>query len=343
MTGRNRGAALPLLLLLLLALTALGNGTLLLARREMQVTWAYHHAVRAGEAAEAALRLGARSLRTASNQRSPGVAATVSSGESEDGLLYESEVRWLDSEFFLLEGTGGSRGWGGKRRRTWVGWSLDPVARLGAFQGESELGGALVVEGVNGVEVDRFLALPEGWPATACEEFHPVLDSLFRDEILPPIARLGGEPAEESGPGASIPPLGLLSGPLLFQASQTSTTASPFEGAGTSCPGGDGPVLDGTTGTRTLDQGTVCGLLAVEGDLRLDGSAVVQGLVLVGGDLILEGGALFEGMARIGGDIRLGPEAEMRLRACPALWALDGLPQLQTPQVPISGGTLNGY
>ncbi len=217
MKGRSEGMALPLLLLLLLALTALGQGTLLLARRELQTVWAFRHALRAGQAAEAALRVGPGVGEVGDMERIPWEGVPVGSGESEDGLVFRSVLRWLDQEFFLLEGTGSSRGWKGERRRARVGWSLFPKARLGALTAGGETGGGLSREGGGLLEAGGFFGAPEDWGTAICAGYRAVLDSLFPAGPPPSVGPLAAPDLGDSGAGASIPPLGLLSGSQLLE------------------------------------------------------------------------------------------------------------------------------
>ena len=329
MRSRPDGMALPLVLLLLLALTALGHGTLLLARRELSTVWAFRHAIRAGQAAEASLKTDALPEYLFLGQRVPWIGHSLGKAETGDGLKMEKVFRWLDQEFFLLEGTGGSRGWKGERRRALVGWSLDPEARLGAFSAAFEVGGG-PGQGSDVVATDvDLLGPPEAWPEDVWGECQVVLDSIFPGGPIPSTGPLVEQPHEDSGAGASIPPLGLLTGSRLLDLAWSggSGTHSPQD-LDRGCPM-QSPVLEGTGGSRILSGGRVCGLLVVEGDLILRGDARFQGLALVGGDLVLEDGAVLEGMARIRGGLLLKDKGTLISRACPVIWSLKGLPELQ--------------
>lgn len=344
MRDQRGGMALPLLLVLLLALTALGHGTLLLARRDLKTVWAFRHALRAGQAAEASLRLGQLDVEIIQNERVAWTGHPVGSGEFGDGLIYRSVFRWLDQEFFLLEGTGGSRGWRGERRRAWVGWSLYPEARLGAFTAGGEVGEGFSREGGSVLVAGGFFGTPEGWSADVCAGYQAVLDSLFPTGPLPPLGALAAPEVDDSGPGASVPSLGLLSGPQLLEAAGTAGSGLHLlQDSIRGCPGEEGPVFEGTDGSMSFDDGRICGLLVVAGDLRLGGDARFQGLALVGGDLILEGGSVFEGMVRVRKAIRLTDGAVLRPRSCPVLWALEGLPTLQRPLLLPDGAKLTGF
>lgn len=141
----SEGLALPLLLLLLMALSAFGHSVLLLSRRELQATWAYRHLARAEAAAEIGLRLAWAIPLDSRTLRVPWVEEVLVHGETEDGLLYRGTRRWLNSEFFLVEGIGRSRGWEGEQRTAWVGWTRAPTIRVRAFLTAIEPGTAIGV------------------------------------------------------------------------------------------------------------------------------------------------------------------------------------------------------
>jgi len=341
---RVEGMALPLLLLILLAITAVGHATLLLARRELISVWAFRHAVRAEKAAEAAVDLAFRGLEAPLPSRMPGVGSRVLSGETEDGLGYSGVLRWLDQEFFLLEGTGTSRGWGGERRRGGVGWIMFPEARIGAFLAGAEIGGVLRTAQEGRLEGGDVPAVPEHWPPAACEPYARAIDSLFPSGTLPPTAPLAEEGPRGEGAGAQIPNLGLLTGPRLLEWSLEGADGfSGSPGASRGCPGSSGPVFAGTERAVDLNSGRLCGILAVEEDLQLRGSARFQGLALVGGDLVLEGDAAVEGIVRVAGDLVLEDRSALQARACPVFWALDHLLELQRPIPVPASGPVTGY
>lgn len=343
----TEGMALPLMLLLLLALTALGHGALLLSMRELQATWAFRHAVRAGEAAQAGAWLAIQEGVAPPEDRAPWAPNVLVSGETSDGVRYGAVLRWLDGELFLLEGIGGSRGWVGERRMGWTGWSLLPPARLGAFKAAAEVGGGYVLVEEARAESGAFLAPPDGWPEASCSGYREVLDSLFPGGPLPILGGLPDEPPHPSVEGDSIPPLGLLSGTELLERAADAIPSGVGFMPGDSvrgCPErSEPPVFQGTSGSLHLDGGRLCGILVALGDLRLTGEARVQGLVLVGGDLIMEDGAVLEGMARVRGVLRLGGSALFRSSACPVLWALENLSVLQEPILLPGGSRINGF
>ncbi len=344
-----RGTALALMLLLMLLLTVLGHGVLLLSMRELQATWAFRHALRAGEAAEAGLWLAVEGGASLPEERTPWIPHVLVSGETPDGITFRAVLRWLDDEFFLLEGVGGSRGWVGERRAGWVGWSLHPLARLAAFGAAAEVRGAVVLHGEARVEADGFREPPEGWPDPLCSGYEEVLDSLFPGGTLPALGPLPELQPEEIPDGDSIPHLGLLRGAELLEragdggGSESGSGSLPADAAW-GCPQGSGPpAFLGTPDSFYLEQGRICGILVVGRDLRLAGDARVHGLVLVAGDLHLEEGAALEGMARVGGGLRLADAALFRSSACPVLRALEEVSVLKEPLLAGDGARINAF
>lgn len=328
----QRGLALPLLLFLLLALTLLAHGTLLLAQQEFMASKAFFHATRATLAARSAL---VASIDPRLSVGGPGVLGESASlfGEwLDDGLWRGASIRWLGRELFFLEGEGRSRGWAGIRRAGAVGWVMDPLSRIAAFQGGVEVGGGFQQLGESRTSVDGFLGLPIGWEEADCAPYEAALDSLFPSGIIPLFSLLpdgGGDAAT-----AELPGLGFLKGDHLLALSGReegvgSEMASLVSGLG--CPGSEEPAFLGTEGSLELGSGWSCGLLVVGGDLVLDGDGLFQGLALVGGDLHLGGSWTFQGMARVGGAVILEDHATLEISGCSALRALSGVDAIREP------------
>ena len=341
-TGRNtparartqRGLALPLLLLLLLALTLLAHGTLLLAQREFMASKAFLHATRATQAARSAL---VASLDPRLSVGGPGVLGESTSlvGEwLDDGLWRGASIRWLGRELFFLEGEGRSRGWAGIRRVGAVGWVMDPLSRIAAFQGGVEVGGGFQRLGESRTSVDGFLGLPRGWEEADCSPYEAALDSLFPSGtilLFSPLPAGGGEADPAEPPG-----LGFLKGDHLRvlggREEGMGSEVAPL-GSGLGCPGSEEPAFFGTEDSLELGSGWSCGLLVVGGDLVLDGDGLFQGVALVRGDLHLGGSWTFQGMARVGGAVILEDHASLEISGCSALRALSGVDALREPSL----------
>jgi hypothetical protein len=88
------------------------------------------------------------------------------------------------------------------------------------------------------------------------------------------------------------------------------------------------PALLATDGSLELEGGAFCGIIAVEGTLRLTRGFRFQGVALVGGDLLVEGGAEVEGLLRVAGTLALGNGSLVRGSGCAALRALAESPSL---------------
>jgi hypothetical protein len=341
----RRGVALPFVLFVLLGLTTLGHAALLLARREMRSSWALAHGARAEAAAEVALKLGMGAVDPYSDQRPRWETLSLASGETEDGNPFECVLRWLDQEFLLLEGVGRSRGWPGKRQKALVGWSLSPIGRMAVLEAWAEIGGRVTSTEGGAAGPAPLSGPPHGWDAGDCDPFQTALDSLFPRGGLPPT-----RPLKESGAfwevsPTPIPSLGLLAGDRLLAMAEAlvpTPVYPPGEENALGCPDRGNPALLGSPRSLELSDGRLCGILVVEGDLRLSSRARFQGLVLVSGDLILDDGGVLEGMARVGGGIRLSGSGAFRGSFCPVFWALERSNELRKPLF-IEGTYLNGF
>jgi hypothetical protein len=87
-----------------------------------------------------------------------------------------------------------------------------------------------------------------------------------------------------------------------------------------------------------VDGGEGQGLLLVDGSLTLAGGAVFAGMVVVRDSLTLLPDARISGLVRVGGAVTLGSGAGLRGRACAALLALQGRPELYRP-IRVPGGS----
>lgn len=324
--------ALPLLLLLLLALTLLAHGTLLLARREYQASRAFLHAVRSAEAARSAIPAGLRAL-----EAQPGLAPgdsplSLLEEALPDGLGRQATLQWLSREFFFLQAQGTSAGWPGVRRIGAVGWRLDPLTRLAEFRGGVETGGGVVSFGSEGISGRNLLDLPSGWGEGSCDPYRARMDSVFSVGAFPAVALLPEPAPADFGP--RIPGLGLLrDGRLLERLNGEWMGEAEWNGGknGEGCPGSGLPRVRVTEGSLTVDQGAWCGLLVASGDLILEGDGRFQGVILVGGRLEVGGSWEVQGMARVAGSVQVAQGALLEISACPVMRVLEGVEQLRAP------------
>jgi hypothetical protein len=339
--GRD-GVVLVLLLVLLLALTLLGQGILILARRELTASRTFLHATRAEEAAHGAVYLGLERVPPSPGAGSPSILTPLDSRWTTDGIWRAVGIRWLGSELFLLEGEGRSRGWPGTRFLGALGWKLDPASRLQAFRGGVELGGLLVTAPTAVTDASGVGLPPTGWDPDDCPPLAGPSGLLPSSDPLPLVAILSPPDSAGALAGWRIPSLGLLTGPeLLARAGAEGALAADgrYTGPSAGCRGTDPPLLLASGSDLALGgEVRVCGILLVDGDLRLADGAAVQGLALVGGDVIIGAGSRFEGMGRIGGSLVVEDSGILRIRSCPVVRGLAGTPTLLKPLV-LPGGS----
>lgn len=335
------GAALVLVVLLVLALTVMGHGLLVLATSEAGSSASGGVAVAERLVVRAALHAAVERL--VSGDSLPRLAV------GDRSILPVSpgrvEVEGASAEVVLVEARAAE-----DRDRSLVAavWGLDAVIRAAAREAVAEAGGP-VSAAVGAIGAGGF------WDHSVdptCAALGVRMDSLRAARGLPrPEGRLSGGAPD----GMPIPPsaaartLGLL-GPDSLAArlallppglvTPTPTTVggtctlqpfnwgSPNEPEG---PCGDRRVGFQVPGSLEVRGGEGQGLLLVEGDLSLQGETLFAGLVLVGGDLTLSGGATLRGAARAGGNIRVEGESTIVGAACPVALALGSLPQLLRP------------
>jgi hypothetical protein len=340
-TSAREGVALPLLLLLLLALTLLAQGTLILAQRELKASTAFLHATRTDQVARSALLVGLQAQLPMESSEPSGRSVRLFREWLDDGLWRGASLRWLDREFFLLEGEGRSQGWAGGRKVAGVGWRMDPPSRMAALGGGVEVGGDLRTLDGGRVSGEGFLSLPEEWEEADCAPYAAELDSLFPSGAIRLVSYL---PVEGSvAVSVGIPGLGLLEeAHLLARSGEGGDVGSGGDAGGTGlgCPGSGDPVFLGTEGPLTLNTGWSCGLLVVRGDLSLEGNGLFQGVALVGGDLQLAGGWTFQGVVRVRGSVVVRGPSTLDASGCAALRTFNEIAGLREPLL-LPGGSFN--
>jgi hypothetical protein len=351
------GAALIVVMLLLLALTALGHGVFVLTLQEASASRASAALIQARVMAEGGVR---RTLRAHAPDTLPdtGVGRILLARGNAADALYRVELARMSRELYWVEGVGAAAlvARGPMRVRHRVGtivWALSPVERLRAQSAAMEVGGS--VEDPDGAI--------ESWGArdfgahdapVGCRDRLAQIDSALAGRFFSPsrsVFLVSGR----------VPALGLLDeDSLLARApSRVLGTVSPTPvaelGACVSgslnwgspsmpeSPCGGRRVAIASEESLTLNGGEGQGLLVVRGDLHLTRGARFHGLALVSGDLRVDDGAVFVGMARVSGSLRVNHAARVSGRLCPALLALEAEPRLRRPLALPGSGWIRGF
>lgn len=342
--------AVPLALVLVVALGLLGSGVLALAQRQATTTARAVAWTRSRIVVRGVVRAAAASLADDGPPRGALWAPVLLASGQTDGVEYGVEWRALGAEWSLVSGWARGGPGAGRAEEAALLWSLDPRARVGAAPAVLVHGGPLFRSLDATVEGSPVTETGEGGSSDACAPWEAALDSIFPTGRLEPAVRdLAPDPVPP------LPSLGAL-GPAELEDRvagrvEGTVTPGPVEDPG-GCrdePGNWGSPTDpdGPCGNRrvalyapgdlVLDGGEGQGLLLVEGSLTLEEGAVFAGLVVVGDTLRLGPGTRITGLIRSGGPAVLRSGARVRGRACPALLALDVVPALGRP-VPARGG-----
>ncbi len=344
----ERGFAIPLILLVLLAVTAFGQLLHYLARQELTVAGAERDLLVARLAAEGGVRVvgsGGQALAAATRVGDSTVVERVHGPR----VTYRVAAHRLTRELYLLAGEG--RVDGVSRARTGrLTWALDPGARLAALPAAVAAPAALVVADSARVAGDRVTDAPLAWSATECAPHQPLADSLFPNGLVtasavwaPPAPTL--EPARRRHLPLDLDPpsldLGVLSLRDLAELADL-TVGEPSGSArihlGSGCPatvaGGWGTPLDPAgrcgvhlplvvvRGSLEVTGGEGQGVLVVNGGVSFSANATYAGLVLAAGAVRLADDARVAGWIRSGEQVVLEDRARVVASACAGLRAL---------------------
>jgi len=348
--GKRRGITLPVVLLLLLVLTALAHGALSLAAGNGALARARAARLQARLLAEGGLRRVSELL-DEEEAGSPDLPPTrfYDLPTPRPGLHLRLDVEDLGPEWRLVTARARARilGSGARERLARVVWTADPVVRTAAMGGAVEHGGTLLLEGGSRLSGGPFTATPPGWEKRHCGRHRPALDSLAAAGSVAPSLRLApddlpGAPGPDASPYEALPPLALLEGPLLAEGARTgfsgSVTPRPLlrwsrcaasEETNWGSPGDpDGPcgrhfVRVAAPGDLGIEGGEGQGILLVAGGLTVEEGARFVGLVEVGGDLVLRGGSRIDGWVRVGGRVHLHEASEIHASGCAVVRTLD--------------------
>lgn len=358
---KSSGYVLIGVLLLLLAVTGLGNTLLVMSRSEFFVSRARWNLLTRRFAAEAGLNIAARSM-TGTDSLPRGEWVPMGSGTVPPRGRYDARVVRLSREVLLVHSEGASGTEPGRYGQVGLYWAMDPVARVSAARGIVESGGGLRIEAGSSVDSNLIRRTPDGWPQAACERFRPDVNTLFIDGPLPAEGELHEDPRVafgreqgsggpgERGTGSRLPSLGLLghdalmrgAGPLVFG------TVSPapirqMDRCAEHSPTNWGAPLDvaspcaqyrpvvAAEGSLTVMGGRGQGVLLIPGDAVFRSAARYYGLVVVGGDLEITDGSEIYGLVRVRGSVRVRGRSRIAGSACAALLALDAARKLRSP------------
>jgi len=290
-----------IVVLVMLAVTALAHGLLTLSRFEYQAARAGEDHLASRLAAEAGVRLVLLEEVDSAGASTPPWTHAISLAGSIGGADYSARLVRLSREMWLAEGTG-SRGGIMPLRSGLVAWRLDPVARVVSTAAAilHEFGASVSIAGA--VDASSFLDAPAISPPGGCDEWSAALDSLLLARSVTTTRAVAA--------GANT---------LLGHLSMDSLMARvPQRVSGHGTPGP--VVLNGICQTGVPwnwgDPGETAGpcaghmvSLAADGDLVLEGG-IGQGLVIVRGDLVLADTQFFgvlvvEGSVTISGGGRI--------------------------------------
>ncbi|MFV2005815.1 MAG: hypothetical protein ACC667_00120 [Longimicrobiales bacterium] len=339
---RRRGALLPTLLLLIVAVTLLGHGALVLARAQLDVSIISRALLIARLSAEGGLVQAMADSANWLPEKPPWRPQAVQEGALGTFGRFQVTVTAIDPELELWIGRGEHAAQAGTYLVGRLAWRLAPARRLAAAEAVVMSAGPLstaVGATVSGADLNR---RPLGWTEEDCAPFDEEVTWAVPAGRLEPWAAL----AVDSG---AVPPLGLMDWSVLADRSRNMPsgviTPRPVEFAAMcrvelAANWGDPTrmgscrhhyVLVTTADDLTLAGGGGQGVLVVDGSLFLEGVSRFAGVVLVSGDLNLAQGARIDGLVRAGGSVSLSDSSRIVGSGCAVLAALGRIDALRRP------------
>ena len=325
------GAALVTVVLLTLAIFALGHGMLAVALGELAASRAAVRHLEARAAADAAVHQALAGPGPSWmdslprwDMRATGTS-TFGRAESSGQLTRLSEETWW------VEGTG--RVGVAESSTARLAWALDPLARVVSMRGVVTVGfgSPLMLDGV--VEASAPAAVEPPLTASNCAPWVSAFESHYLSDPLATVAMLDA--------ADTLPRLGLLDFTSLLAEIDVSVagggTPGPVEALGACAPSdpwnwgdperpwrpcGAHLPLRGSTGSLVVNGGVGQVVLVVDGDVTLDDGARVFGLVVATGELRVEDGSSLDGMALAAGGVYVASDARIRGSGCWAVRAL---------------------
>ena len=347
--GAEGGFAIPVMLMVLLAATALGHLIHYLAWQELAVAGAERDLLSARLAAEGGVTTLAFSKGAVLAALSVGDSLMLD-GDHDHRARYHVTAHRLASEVYLLLGEGWAVRGATRVRAGRLTWALDPGARLSALPAAVSFATDILVTDSAAIVNDRVTTLPLAWRPADCAPLLPVAESIFPGGWVAASARwvpaaAALEPARRRRlPVVRNPPslhLGALSLDDLVEladvttgvtgghtrvdmesgcpAAATGRWGTPMSPAGR-C-GTHFPVIV-VRGSLEVIGGQGQGVLVVGGDASFSGAATFAGLVLAAGAVRLSDDVRIAGWIRSGDQVHLQDRARVEASACAGLRAL---------------------
>lgn len=312
------GFAIVAVLLVGLALCAIAQGALAIARREVAASVLEERLI--------GRRLVARAAAATSLPDSLppiGPTPTVVRSGATPPVSWRSELQRLDREMLLVVGVAEREGLPGADRAARLAWTADPSTRVAASTGVIEAAGGVLREGAVSVRTLRDRTVPG--VSTDCRAELAALDSLGL-EALPAVAPLS-DPTRRG-----VPSFGLIPGDTLL----ARALALPPPPTDAACLVSDPacrpfPTVIASDGPLVLSGTVAHGVVVVRAGLVLQDGARLIGLAFVGGDLSIEAGSALVGLAKLGGVARLADGASVLASACAAASVIRSAPALGRP------------
>jgi hypothetical protein len=322
--------ALVVVVLVMLAVTALAHGLLTLSRFEYQAARAGEDHLASRLAAEAGVRLVLLEEFGSVGASTPPWKRAISLAGSVGGADYSAQLVRLSRELWLAEGTG-SRGGIVPLKSGLIAWRLDPVARVVSTAAAiiHEVGAS--VSTVGAVDSSEFLDAPAISPPGGCDEWSAALDSLLSastvattravavgaNTLLGPMSLdslMARVPHRVSGWGTP--------GPVVLNGNcQTGIPWNWGDPRGTAGPCSGHMVSLASDGDLVLEGGVGQGLVIVRGDLVLTDTQFF-GVLIVEGSVTISGGGRIEGVVRATDGVTIGANAAVLGSGCWAAAAL---------------------
>jgi hypothetical protein len=300
----QRGMALVVVVLVMLAVTALAHGLLTLSRFEYQAARAGEDHLASRLAAEAGVRLVLLEEFGSVGASTPPWKRAISLAGSVGGADYSAQLVRLSRELWLAEGTG-SRGGIVPLKSGLIAWRLDPVARVVSTA-------AAIIHEVGdewSAALDSLLsASTVATTRAVAVGANTLLGPMSLDSLM---ARV---PHRVSGWGTP--------GPVVLNGNcQTGIPWNWGDPRGTAGPCSGHMVSLASDGDLVLEGGVGQGLVIVRGDLVLTDTQFF-GVLIVEGSVTISGGGRIEGVVRATDGVTIGANAAVLGSDCWAAAAL---------------------